>query len=197
MIWLTTALAYYFAYGSNMLPSVMSALRKIEPINATAAVLQDYRLCFDVPGLPLVEPSAASVRPAKGRLVHGVLYTLTDEDFEQVSRTEGVPWAYQWEDCCVIPYVGNAQRAGEQTLESGAAKPRRARTLVTTKRIDIPPSRSYVEILRKGAAYWNLDREYQVALAQVTTVPVEGTSGLLLRLAELSLVGMRTKEPLG
>ena len=53
----------YFAYGSNMFSSTMIELRQLQPISSTAAVLPGYRLRFNVPGLPGIEPSWASVEP--------------------------------------------------------------------------------------------------------------------------------------
>lgn len=48
-----------------------------------------------------------------------------------------------------------------------------------------PPSRSYLKILQKGAAYWKLDRSYQMSLSRVTTAPfVDGLAGPLLQVAE-------------
>ena len=91
---------YYFGYGSNVLPSTMKALRGIEPINMTAAILPGYKLEFYGAGgigdsptttslLPqLIESSAAFIEPVLGDescpsssssldVVHGVLYALT------------------------------------------------------------------------------------------------------------------------
>jgi hypothetical protein len=45
------------------------------------------------------------------------------------------------------------------------------------------PSRSYVEILQRGANEWNLDRDYQDYLANLPT-GVEGNSGTILFFAE-------------
>jgi len=220
---------YYFAYGSNVLPDTMKNLRRIRAANATAAVLPDYELAFNVPGSPLFEPSAASVRPneAAGAAVHGVLYRLGTLDFAKVSATEGVPFAYRWEPVIVYPYVGSAnQNEGRRQLEL-LAKPRRgegqqqeernvdddddfeppptgieAYTLVRTDRaansdrnandysdsnsVFIPPSASYLKIIRDGAEHWNLDESYQIQLQQVPTArnlafPFrDGVSGRLL-----------------
>ena len=127
---------HYFAFGSNMLPSTMTSLRNLEPLNASAAVLLDHRLTFDVPGNPLLEPSAASVRPCtttrnsettdyqktttnsydNNTVVHGVVYELSLTDFAKVSLSEGVPFAYQWHKCHVVPYRGDNKEAGQQAV---------------------------------------------------------------------------------
>ena len=90
---------YYFAYGSNMVPETMTDLRKIRPMDATAAVLPNYKLRFTIPGVQFVEPSAAVVEYVESpesvasfsepsTSVHGVLYRLSKADFQRVSRTE-------------------------------------------------------------------------------------------------------------
>lgn len=201
----------YFAIGSNMLPSTMESLRGISWERASAGVLCDYRLAFDVPGNALVEPSAASIRYSPGGEVHGVLYDLTPDQFATVGRTEGVPFGYLWEQCHVVPYVGNGDSAGAQAVQNNdAAAPvvafalttrtgsraavtratGRHRTVSTArKRDDIPPSPSYLRILQRGATHWELDRSYQRALSEVETARnllfPDGLSGYLLQAAEL------------
>jgi len=173
-----------------MLPATMKSLRGIHPKNATAAILKDYRLAFDIRGNPLVEPSAASARPSKGDLMHGVLYELSDQDFARVGFTEGVPFGYRWQRCEVYPYVGDGESAGAHALETNEPLP--AYTLVAARpsiRDDIPTSRSYLRILQEGAAYWKMDRLYQVELSKISIaknlIPPDGTAGSLLCFAEL------------
>ena len=122
----------YFAYGSNMALSTMINLREIEPISYTPAILPNHELLFNVPGLPYVEPSFASVEPTKimindkydnmnatdDCIVHGVLYELTEKDFITICRTEGVPFAYQLHRCKPIPYTGDGKYAGRDALEN-------------------------------------------------------------------------------
>ena len=118
----------YFAYGSNMALSTMTNLREIEPISYTPAILPNHELIFNVPGLPFVEPSFASVEPTQLMrndinatdvcLVHGVLYELTEKDFVTICRTEGVPFAYQLHRCKPIPYTGDGKYAGRYALEN-------------------------------------------------------------------------------
>ena len=55
----------YFAFGSNMASSTMTALRSLDPVASTAAILPNHRLAFNVPGTAFVEPSWASVEPLK------------------------------------------------------------------------------------------------------------------------------------
>ena len=130
----------YFAYGSNMASSTMMNLRNIEPLASSAAVLPGHVLRFNIPGLPGIEPSSASVEPVAKKsgsiltnddddddddamllldaieneehVVHGVLYKLSEDDFATICRTEGVPFAYSLHRCSVIPYVNDDGTSG-------------------------------------------------------------------------------------
>lgn len=183
-----TKLYNYFGYGSNVLPSTMTALRRVKPINATAAVLPNHALRFDGPGSRGIEPSAAFVTPCKSELVHGVLYTLTADDFASVGRTEGVPFGYRWKRCLVHPYVGNCERAGYQATLS--APPVEAYTLVSPAlgEDDVPPSSSYLGIIIEGAKKWQFDRSYLDKLEAIPTaknlIIRSGISRILLECAQ-------------
>jgi hypothetical protein len=130
----STSYKYYFAIGSNMVPSTMTCLRNLSPRSATAAILPDYRLAFDIGtaggatgggraggggggGGIQMEPSAASVQSCPGAIVHGVLYELDMTDFVALSASEGVPWVYRWQNCRVIPYRGDGATAGITALQ--------------------------------------------------------------------------------
>lgn len=202
----------YFCYGSNVLPSTMENLRGIQPLDATAAVLPGYRLRFLGSDGPF-EPSAAFVVPSESAAddddhnhdgddessnnsVHGVMYTLTAKDFARVGTTEGVPFGYRWKRCQVYPYVG---KEGEDisitALLETSSKGQDAVTLVppdlsNISPTDVPPSSSYLDIIKEGARYWKLDASYRAKLERIPTaknlVVPGGLSGPLLRLAELS-----------
>lgn len=93
-----------FAIGSNINMKTLKR-RGIEPLEVVNAVVYDYRLAFDVNGIPWVEPAFASIRPEKGEAVHGVLLKLTPEMFEQLVRTEGGDRSYSLEKVTAIPYA--------------------------------------------------------------------------------------------
>jgi hypothetical protein len=221
----------YFGYGSNVLPSTMKALRGIDVVQATAAILPDYELRFyGMAGgrnqKQLLESSAAFVQPSSSSsksspsssssssslrsVVHGVLYTLTADDFAKVGQTEGVPWSYRWQRCEVYPYEGDGERAGATTVgwstadevdddDDGNVKNKlgvgvEAYTLVPPPRlqrqdvVQVPPSASYLGLIQEGARLWKFDRHYQTQLANIEVASNllirDGVSEWALRLAE-------------
>jgi hypothetical protein len=182
----------YFAIGSNVLPRTMTSLRGLRPASSTAAILRDHRLAFRVAGLPLVEPSAASLEKSPGDTVHGVLYELTKDDFARLGASEGVPFVYKWEPVDVVPYEGDDRAAGAEALKNSNAEATvSAYALAATRptsRMHVPPSSSYLGIIQEGAALWKMDRSYQLYLSQIRKaqglVPPGGTSRLLLDAAD-------------
>ena len=222
----------YFAFGSNMASSTMTDLRGLSPLNASAAMLPGHVLRFNVPGLPFVEPSSASVEPAattaiaaadaeddedaaapgggRGPVVHGVLYELSESDFGAMCRSEGVPFAYALHRCVVYPYVGDGGSAGEDALlllrsvaaaaaaagtDDDAAKRTGGVPAFTLRASrggwrtggDTPPSRSYLNVLLRGAGEFAMDKKYVRYLESIRcgkTLFGDGIAGGVLRLAE-------------
>lgn len=177
-----------------MLPETMEALRRIDlsNCNGSAAVLKDYRLAFDI---PMGRSAAASVHYEPGSVVHGVLYSLTPEQFSSLSLSEGVPLAYLWERCAVVPYKGDNDRAGELALARNDVEPVPAFVLTSPwgrksvygeNRLnkDLPSGRAYLNILKRGAAHWKMDRSYQICLTKVRTTAGWDGSELLLKQAQ-------------
>ena len=180
-----------------MVPKTMTVLRDLSPLGSTAAVLPDYKLRFSVAGIPLIEPSAAAVERCVDQQVHGVLYELTREDFERVGRTEGVPFGYQWRSCQVYPYIGDGRTAGEEAIRTAAASSSvSAYTLVATfpTKTDIPPGKSYRDLLIEGAKLWNLDGNHVQKLEAVSFASnllfKDGLAKALLEVAELRKTSM-------
>jgi len=201
----------------------MTAMRNLNPIASKAAILPDHRLAFNVPGTALVEPSWASVEPTTigsnesdttaatttSSTVHGVLYKLSEEDFEAVCRSEGVPFAYRLHRCRVVPYLGDGRTAGQSALDSQiqtimeqedgggeegnigvpAFTLRAGRKGWRDTQTDIPPSRSYLNVLIRGAKEFKLDRDYLDKLEAYpagTTIVGEGIAEGMLSFAEIS-----------
>jgi cation transport regulator ChaC len=86
----TRSLTWYLAYGSNMNRGIFESGRGMRPIQAKPALLENYRLCFNLaigPG----ERGVANLESQAGARTWGVLYLITVEQSEQLDRTEGVP----------------------------------------------------------------------------------------------------------
>ena len=156
--------------------------------------------------------------PLSGRAVHGLLYTLTEDEFAKVGQTEGVPFGYRWQSCRVYPYQGDSNQAGINCLNDPDAVSVEAYTLVEpepvssqqqqgrkqekwerkNQRGDIPPSASYLGLIREGARLWKFDRSYQNELATINVVTSngllfpEGWEGPILKLAEKATGTKRT-----
>uniref|UniRef100_A0A7S0G9K0 gamma-glutamylcyclotransferase n=1 Tax=Proboscia inermis TaxID=420281 RepID=A0A7S0G9K0_9STRA len=146
--------------------------------------------------------------------VHGVLYKLSEEDFAKVCQTEGIPFAYRLHRCRVILYNGDGKMAGRDamlatnnstfdpifaakysssnsrecdTLVVSAFTLRAAQTEFRRKERDIKPSRSYLNVLLRGAREYCLDGAYVRKLERIQIDPNViggGISELLLEVAE-------------
>eukprot|EP01083_Nonionella_stella_P029626 81493_1 len=190
----------YFAFGSNMASSTMTALRNVNPVASAAAVLTNHRLAFNVPGTPFIEPSWASIEPAEGEIAHGVVYKLTEGDFQIVCETEGVPFGYTLHRCRVVPYVGDGNNAGEEALENVrsinsddevgngtiSAFTLRASRAEWRRAEDTPPSRAYLNVLIRGAEEFKLDEQYVENLKAINPGKTigKGIAELMLTTAE-------------
>ena len=142
----------YFAYGSNMNKSVLSDKRKIAIRSILGpAILKNYRLAFNVIGIPLIEPSFASVAKAQGSEVHGLLVSLDLIEFLKLSYSEGVPVAYQPIYVQVLRYDSNDLMAAI-TFASGPFN------LPIDQ--EVMPSKRYRNLLYTGAVETGLKQSY-------------------------------------
>jgi gamma-glutamylcyclotransferase (GGCT)/AIG2-like uncharacterized protein YtfP len=89
----------YFAYGSNMSPTVMTANCPSCRFLGIAR-LADHRLMFNRRSVR-TGTGVADVVPAKGISVWGALYELGEEDLPAIDRKEGYDWAYTREPLAV------------------------------------------------------------------------------------------------
>jgi hypothetical protein len=106
----------YFAYGSNLLPSILT-LKRVHVHSSRRGILRDVQLLFDLPYASLVEPSFANLKrhPAgSGHAVHGVLYEMEARDMEVMDRVEGNGRSYVREAFTVELYPEDALKGQEQ-----------------------------------------------------------------------------------
>jgi gamma-glutamylcyclotransferase len=141
----TKALTWYLAYGSNMNRGIFESRRGMRPIQAQPALLENYRLRFNLaigPG----ERGVANLESQAGARTWGVLYLITIEQSEHLDRTEGVPRAYRR-----IP-VGAIVDGGEQIVAF----------TYQSDRISLgrKPSPRYIGLLIEGAVQHGLPPGY-------------------------------------
>jgi len=170
-------LAYtYFAFGSNVHRSVFSERRDIKPLALARGRVVDYRLAFNLRGFSEVEPSFASIEPALGEEVHGMVYLLSPVDWLRLCASEGAGLTYAVENVRVELYRPEGLRFGKRqgTLEetSDGRLLIEARTLRTRpgpwrvdQRADEPkPSERYLNLIKEGAMRRGLDATWQQQL---------------------------------
>ncbi len=177
---------YYFAFGANMNTRVLRERRGVTPFSSEAAVLSGFRLVFDQPGIPFVEPAFASVLPSTASVVHGVLYRLDPQGFVKLDRVEGKPYRLrslkvQGAD------LGTVRAAVYQTRNPGPER---------------PPSARYLKLLCEGAREHGLPAEYVRTLEAQRSVDVPGAAPFIRAaikvmefVAPLIPLKKRTPEP--
>ena len=133
----------YFAYGSNVGSKTFSSRRNMRPIRVQNGKIRDYRLTFNVAGLPFFEPAFASVTRNEGEETHGVCYSITKEEFRYLLQTEG---SYDVVNVEFIAYDGVVVKA--KTLTH--------RDVATRK--DLQPSKRYRDLIVEGAKERGLDK---------------------------------------
>ena len=123
----TASEVWYFAYGSNMRPSVMTN-RGLSPLATEKALIPSHVLTFDVFGVPYSEPAMASIAEgptssicesygdsSKIPPVHGIAYLLPLAEYKNLVISEGAGIAYRESELtgCLLAAQGihgNVQR---------------------------------------------------------------------------------------
>ena len=144
----------YFAYGSNL------STRQMRSRCATArvegrAVLRNYALAFGGFSARWGGP-VATVVPANGAEVPGLLYVLQPADLRSLDHHEGHPFAYLRTKLVVTDEHGRRQRAVVYLQPAGVAGER-------------APSARYVRVLRR--AYQRLGSEQSRRTVAVERTP--------------------------
>ena len=150
MIEETKSLTWYFSYGSNMNRGIFENRRGMRPIQEQAALLENYRLCFNLP-IGRGERGVANLEPHLGARTWGVLYLITTEQAEHLDCTEGVSWGgYRRIPVSLIVEAG--ERIAAFTYQS------------ETVSWDRKPSSRYIGLLIEGAVQHGLPADYLVYL---------------------------------
>jgi gamma-glutamylcyclotransferase (GGCT)/AIG2-like uncharacterized protein YtfP len=112
-----SAQTLYFAYGSNLHPPQMRArCPDCEPLQP--AVLEGYRLAFRGRSTRW-GGGVATVLPAPGARVHGLLYRLIPADLASLDDFEGYPTVYDHLRVTVTARDGSPQEALTYRKRSG------------------------------------------------------------------------------
>ncbi len=130
----TTSL--YFAYGSNLDLAQMTC-RCAEPRVLGRATLPGYRLAFAGMSVTWEGMGVATVLPAEGGRVDGVLYALTEGDVKRLDAWKGCPIAYDRHFVRVRDEDGRERQAFIYSRLSGVIRAN-------------PPADRYLRVLRRA-----------------------------------------------
>jgi hypothetical protein len=152
----------YFAYGSNLEP-VQMKLRCPGAVPCGRAVLRDHRLCFPVRSDGDWAGGVASIEPASGRVVHGIVYRITERHLAALDLYEAVA-------------EGMYRRDRVEVDREHEADPRLVWTYFAfpDPAGPTPPSRRYLDAILRGATHYGLPRDYLDQLAAIRTLDAEG-----------------------
>jgi gamma-glutamylcyclotransferase len=142
----TKALTWYLAYGSNMNSGIFESRRGMRPLKAHPALLENYRLRFNLaigPG----ERGVANLESRAGARTWGVLYLITVEQSAHLDRTEGVGRG-TYRRIPVSALVDGAQQIAAFTYQSDRISFGRK------------PSPRYIGLLIEGAVQHGLPSGY-------------------------------------
>lgn len=148
----------YFGYGSNLRRESLRA-KGVEARHAEPAVLEGWRLVFNIAHPFRMEGKVASIVPDAAGAVHGALLTCDDAYLAPLDRHEGIGVFYERRPVTVRTYAGETHEAfvyvglPGRTGEEGL------------------PSRRYRNILARGADAVGLAPAYCAWLARLPVQP--------------------------
>jgi cation transport regulator ChaC len=139
-------LTWYLAYGSNMNRGIFETRRGIRAIRSHPALLEDYRLRFNL-AIGAGERGVANLEFEAGARTWGVLHLITVEQSDHLDRTEGVPrGAYR--RVAVNAIVEGTDRIQAFTYQSDRIS------------LGRKPSPRYIGLLIEGAVQYGLPPGY-------------------------------------
>jgi hypothetical protein len=143
----------YFAYGSNLNLSQMRA-RCPGAKKIGIGRLHGYEICFPRKSPSRQGKGVASICEGPGAFVEGVLFQLTNSDWDRLDKYEGVP------DCYTRKLVTISMNDGKETI---------AETYVANAMEGSPytPSKAYMDLIIQGAQENGLSIDYIEKLEKV------------------------------
>lgn len=153
---MATATAWYFAYGSNMNRTQMRSRAQI--LEEQLASLENYELVFNKKARGGY--ATANIRPAPGKIVHGVLYKIPESAFRELDRFESVPQHY---------------RRIEVGVTDGAGEKINAQVYIATKvQKGLRPAPHYLQTILDGAGEHGLPAGYIDLIKATAGAPSQG-----------------------
>jgi cation transport regulator ChaC len=146
----TKSLTWYFGYGSNMNRGIFENRRGMRPIQERTALLENYRLCFNLP-IGRGERGVANLEPHLGARTWGVLYLITTEQSEHLDRTEGAS-------------LGGYRRIPISLIVDGGELISAFTYQSVRVNWERKPSQRYISLLIEGAVQHGLPADYIVYL---------------------------------
>jgi cation transport regulator ChaC len=149
--------AWYFAYGSNLSRAVMQS-RAGQILDAQPGRLENYELLFNkkVRG----GTGEANIQPARGKLVLGVLYRLTEAALRSLDRNTGVPAHY---------------RRIEVSAQDGSGNKVNAQAYIASKvEKGLRPATHYLQTILDGAAENGFPEDYMAMLRKAAGASMNG-----------------------
>ena len=146
--------SWSFGYGSNMDISHLKIKKNLTVYDYKPAILNGYKLSFNMATNWLAEPAFAGIIPDANSTVHGLAFCLPQESLDHLNEQE--VW-YQ------INYV-NLETYDGEFLENVHVyvSPEKIRS-----KTEVAPSRRYLNIIRKGARNSGLKPDYLAKLDQI------------------------------
>lgn len=143
---------HYFGYGSNL--SVVSLRAKgVNPLRHEPAILEGWRLSFEVPDFFAIEGGSGHIERCEGEAVHGALYACRDAHLGTLDQLEASGIRYERIEATVATYGGRRVRAYvyvgiPAVLERGCLPSERYRNILVNGAVELQLDAAYVERLR-------------------------------------------------
>jgi len=142
---------WYFAYASNMSRAQMKQ-RAGDWQEEKLARLENYELNFDK--IARGGTGTGNIVLGEGKVVHGVLYRLSEQQMRALDRFESVPEHYRRIEVNVVDAEGNKVAAQAY--------------LARKVRKGLKPDRAYLQRIIEGAEEHNLPADYVEQLKKIT-----------------------------
>lgn len=146
---------WYFCYGANMSSRVLVDRRSVRPISSEIAHLEDHKLVFAQPGIPLIEMAFATLIPSAEHKVIGVLHNVPPDRLAAIDSFEGPEYER-------IGIAIQGTKSGEVNAWTYFAR---------DPQVGLKPSQRYVNLVLDGVQEFGLPDAYIEILKHQATRP--------------------------